>query len=259
MPSYLADDCAAGMVFAVLNARVVNVQGLETREGWVQFIQVTDSLAGSLDTIRLPSCPASELPNFDHSENVAMELDSTLCTDKAASDLPTYAPLQGLRPARSTTTRFSTLVPQYSDDDESDLEDPREVVHGEAPDNAPSGPSNWHTLNAAPAIPERNKPKDSSDASHSGSDSKDDGDTENLDRSTREKRRRSREPPDMTEAVPDPYDEAGRPPVGEYQSQISSSRVIHVLRSSKLAQLGPGYPGDAHRPFAAAIRRSGNG
>jgi hypothetical protein len=221
IPMHIADELASAMVFAVLNARAL---ALEDCDGWQQFAALADSLADSLDTIRVPACPprraASPANLPSNLDDDAMDLDSTLRTDEAESAIPIVVPSQGLCPAAGNLWLPSMLVPQYSDEEDSDVEVPPVPLSAANPFAAAAGLSNWRTLNAAPAVPKKAIPKDSLEASHSGSDDEGDDDEGDRDGELREKRRQSREPPDMTEAVPDPYDEAGHPPVGEYPAQV---------------------------------------
>jgi hypothetical protein len=208
VPMHIADELASAMVFTVLNARAL---ALEDHDRWQQFAALADSLVDSLDTIRVPACPPRCIvipANDPNLADDAMELNSTLCTNKAELAPPIVIPSQGPRPVPGHSQLTSTLVPL-------DAEVPPVPPHDVNTFVAIAGPLNWRLLNAMPAIPEREIPKDSSEASHSGSDDEGDGDEGDRDGKLHEKHRQSCEPPDMTEAVPDPYDEAGRPPVGE--------------------------------------------
>jgi hypothetical protein len=230
------------MVFAVLNARAVNARALEGREGGQQFVNLADSIASAVDTIRVPARPPRRAPSPanmpSNLDDDAMDLDSTLRTDEAESSTPIVVPSQGLRPAVGNSRLPSTLVPQYGDEEDSDADVPPVPSPDANTFAAIAGPSNLRIINAAPAIPERAIPKDSSEASHSGSDVEGDDDEVDQNGKPIKKRRLSREPPDMTEAVPDPYDEAGRPPVGEYSARVCSSPLTDFVRSTKLGRLG---------------------
>jgi hypothetical protein len=86
VPTHIADELASTMVFAVLNALEVNALALKRRDRWQQFIELADSIADAVDTIRVPAGPRrciASPANDPNLEDDAMELDSTLCTDEA--------------------------------------------------------------------------------------------------------------------------------------------------------------------------------
>jgi hypothetical protein len=203
---------ASAMVFAMLNAHAVNALALEDHDRWQQFMELVDSIADAVDTIQVPAGLRQRIAspmNDPNLEDDTMELDSTLCTDEAESVPPLGTPSQGPHPVQGNLQLTSMFVPQYDDEDESDADTPLVLPREAHMFVAVASPSNWQILNAAPAVPERDIPKDLSEASHSRSNNEGDGDEGDLGGDSCEKCRQSRKPPDMTEAVPDPYDKAG--------------------------------------------------
>jgi hypothetical protein len=113
---------------------------------WQQFVNLVDSIATAVDTIRVPAHPPRRAPSpanlHSNLDDDAMDLDSTLCADEAESSTPIGVPLQGLRPAAGNSWLPSTLVPRYGDEEDLDAEVPPVPLPEANTFVAAAGPSN---------------------------------------------------------------------------------------------------------------------